>query len=65
MDTLLPPTIGKEGDVLLLYIGKSDIYCRKVEVTWQLISRFIGRPDRNLLPIYVNFFDDRYLLNNH
>ncbi len=24
------PTICKEGDVLSLYIGKSDVYCRKV-----------------------------------
>ncbi len=29
-DTVLFPTIGKEGDVLSPYIGKSDIYCRKV-----------------------------------
>jgi hypothetical protein len=36
-DTTLFLTIGKAEDVLSPYIGKSDIYCRKVLVSWQLI----------------------------
>jgi hypothetical protein len=61
MDSVLFPTISKEGDVLLPYVGKWDIYCRNVQVSQQPISIFIGNPDKNLLPTYQNFYADIYL----
>ncbi len=59
-DTVRFPSTGKAGDVLSPYFGKSDIYPRKVQVSRQPISIFIGHPDKNLLPTYLNFYNDRY-----
>jgi hypothetical protein len=54
-DTVLFPSIGKAGHVVLPYIGKPDTYHRKVKVSRNPISIFIGHPDKNLLPTYLNF----------
>jgi hypothetical protein len=41
-DTVLFPSFGKAGYVLLPYIGKADIYHIIVDVSWQPISIFVG-----------------------
>jgi hypothetical protein len=64
-DTVLFPTIGKEGNVLLPYIGKSVIYCRKVQVVAANFIKYWSTGIKNLLPTYLNFLviDIRFIIS--
>jgi hypothetical protein len=59
-DTVLFPTISNAVNVQSPDLGKLDIYRRKDWVSRQPISVIFGHPDKNLLPNYLNFYDDRY-----
>jgi hypothetical protein len=59
------PTIGKAGNVVLLYIGKLvpqesfGKLAANLNIYWSLFLTF-EYSDKNLLPTYLNFYADRY-----
>jgi hypothetical protein len=61
MDTVLFLTIGKTGDVLMPYIGKTGIgeLTANFNIYWPLFLAF-QCSDKNLLPTYLNFYANRY-----